>query len=101
MASVPPPPPTGPYDSPYGAPYGGVPQPHPQGTTILVLGILGVVLCGILAPIAWVMGNSALADINRNPAAYSNRGLVQAGRILGILGTILWIAGIIVAIATS
>src|SRR5690606_20381426 len=79
--------------------YGGAPQPHPQGTTVLVLGILGVVLCGILAPVAWVMGSNALSEIDRNPSAYSNRGTVQAGMILGIVGTALWILGIVVAFA--
>jgi len=66
-----------------------MPQPHPQGTTILVLGILGIVICGFLAPVAWVMGNNALAEIDRNPAAYSNRSTVNGGRICGIIGTVL------------
>jgi hypothetical protein len=92
---MPPPPPA---DSPYGSPYGGVPQAHPQGTIILVLGILGLLICGILAPVAWVMGNNAIAEIDRNPTAYSNRGTVQAGRICGIVGTVIWIIGIIITI---
>ena len=75
----------------YGVPYGyGPPQyEHPQGTTVLILGILGIVACQILAPFAWVMGNRALAEIDANPAAYSNRGLVVAGRICGIVGSVL------------
>lgn len=32
------------------------PEPS-QATTILVLGILGLILCQVLAPFAWVMGN--------------------------------------------
>jgi hypothetical protein len=77
-----------------------MPRAHPQGTIILVLGILGLLICGILAPIAWVMGNNAMAEIDRNPTAYSNRGIVQAGRILGIVGTAIWIIGVIIAIAS-
>lgn len=92
---MPPPPPA---DSPYGSPYSGVPQAHPQGTIILVLGILGLLICGILAPIAWIMGNNAIAEIDRNPRAYSNRSIVQAGRICGIVGTVIWIIGIVIAI---
>jgi hypothetical protein len=95
MSSVPPPPPS---DQPYGAPYGSVPRAHPQGTIILVLGLLGILICGILAPIAWIMGNSALAEIDRNPSAYTNRSTVQVGRVLGIVGTVLWITGIVLAI---
>jgi hypothetical protein len=37
---------------PYGQPYGGVPAEHPQGTLILVFGIIGI-FSGIFAPIAW------------------------------------------------
>ena len=93
---MPPPPPGGPSD--YGLPYGGS-QTHPQGTTILVLGILSILCCGILGPIAWIMGNNAMAEIDRNPAAYTNRGSVQAGRICGIIGTVLWAIGIILNLA--
>jgi Domain of unknown function (DUF4190) len=94
--STPPPPPS-PYGSPYGSPYYGA-REHPQGMTILVLGILGLVVCGLLGPVAWVMGNNALAEIDRNPAAYTNRGTVQAGRICGIVATCLLILGVVIAI---
>jgi len=81
----------------YGPPgaYGGyAPRDHPQGTTVLVLGIVSWVICGLCAPFAWVMGNNALREIDRNPAAYSNRGAVQAGRILGMIYTILMLLGL-------
>lgn len=72
---------------------------HPQGTTVLVLGILGLVCCGVLGPVAWIMGNSAMREIDANPAAYSNRGSVQAGRILGIIATVLLVLGIVFYVA--
>src|SRR5438552_7695970 len=37
-------------------------QPH-RGTLILVLGILSIVTCQILGPIAWVLGNNDLAEM--------------------------------------
>ncbi|HEY3142068.1 MAG TPA: hypothetical protein VGJ86_13110 [Acidimicrobiales bacterium] len=71
---------------------------HPKGTTIMVLGILGLVsiaLCAVFAPFlgipAWVMGNNAIHEIDMNPAAYTNRGAVQAGRICGIIATALFV----------
>lgn len=74
----------------YGAPGGyAVARDHPQGTTILVLGILSWVVCGLCAPFAWIMGNKALQEIDRNPSAYSNRGNVQVGRILGMVYSII------------
>lgn len=95
--SMPPPPPSGPS---YGAPYGGAPQPHPKGTLVLVVGIIGLFICGIiLGPIAWIQGKNALDEIDRNPTAYSNRGMVQAGMILGIVATALWVLGLLLSLA--
>lgn len=74
----------------YGQPYGSVPQPHPQGTTVLVLGILGLVVCFIAGIVAVVMGNRALKEIDANPSAYNNRQSVVIGRILGIISIVLW-----------
>ena len=78
----PPPPPYGGQPGGYGG-YGGAggPVDHPRGTVVLILGILGLVCCGVLAPIAWVMGNTALKEIDANPQAYTNRGTVRAGQI--------------------
>ncbi len=90
-----------PYEQPQGYgqnPYGGyaaTTQAHPQGTAILVLGIVGIVVCGIAAVVALVMGNKALKEIDANPSAYNNRQMVVVGRILGIVGTVLWAAVII------
>lgn len=60
-----------------------------QATTILVLGIIGLVLCQLLGPIAWVMGNNELQAIDAGRRAPENRGTANAGRILGIIGTVL------------
>lgn len=80
----------------------GTPQiEHPDAITVLVLGILGLVACALCAPFAWSKGNNALRQIDANPGRYSNRGTVQAGRILGIVGSCiigLWLVGAIVAI---
>jgi hypothetical protein len=60
-----------------------------QATTILVLGILGIVICQVLGPFAWVMGNKELAAIDAGRRPPENRGTANAGRILGIIGTVL------------
>src|SRR5689334_13201183 len=36
----------------------------PRGTTILVLGILSLVLCSLLGPVAWAMGNEELRRLD-------------------------------------
>ena len=66
-----------------------------QSTTILVLGILGLVLCQVLGPIAWVMGNKELEAIDSGRRPPENRGTANAGRILGIIGTIFLAIGVI------
>jgi hypothetical protein len=71
---------------------------------VLVLGILGLVFCGLLGPIAWIKGNAATRDIKARPDLYTDSGQVRAGRILGMIGTILLaiaaFAVIIVTVAT-
>jgi uncharacterized membrane protein YjgN (DUF898 family) len=69
-----------------------------QATTILVMGILGLIICGILAPFAWVMGNKELTAIDSGLRSPENRSTANAGRILGIIGTVLLGIGLVVAI---
>lgn len=69
-----------------------------QATTILVLGILGVVVCQFLAPVAWVMGNNELQAIDAGRRNPENRGTANAGRILGIVGTVLMAIAIFLVI---
>jgi len=66
-----------------------------KATTVLVLGILGIVICSILAPIAWYMGNEEVRAIDAGRRDPTNRGTANAGRILGIVGTVLMGLGII------
>jgi hypothetical protein len=72
-------------------------KPH-RGTLILVLGILGLVLCGFLGIPAWIMGNSDLREMDAGRMDPSGRGNTNAGRICGMIATILTILGIIAAI---
>ncbi|MDP9494488.1 MAG: DUF4190 domain-containing protein [Actinomycetota bacterium] len=66
--------------------------PYPeasQATTALVLGILGIVICQVLAPFAWVMGNKEMQAIDAGRRSPENRGTANAAKILGIVGTVL------------
>ncbi len=95
-ASVPPAPTWGPAPTytPAGD-TGGYPAEHPMGTPVLIVGILGLVLFQLLGPVAWVMGNKALREIDASPGRYTNRGSVVAGRICGIIATALLVLAII------
>lgn len=73
-------------------------QRYPEqvsGSTVLVLGILGLMLCQIFAPFAWVMGNKALAAIDAGRADPTERTNANVGRILGIIGTVFLVLGLI------
>jgi hypothetical protein len=67
-----------------------------NATLILVLGILSLVCCGLLGPVAWIMGNNALRDIDAGLGNPNDRGLVVAGRILGIIATMLLVLVILI-----
>ena len=67
-----------------------------QASTALVLGILGIVCCGPLAVVAWIMANKELEGIasgHRNP---QNEGTAKAAKVVGIVGTVLLGIGLIV-----
>jgi len=70
-------------------------RPH-RGTLILVLGILGLVCCGICGIIAWVMGKRDLQDMDAGTMDPSGQGMTQAGKICGMIGVILWIISFVV-----
>jgi hypothetical protein len=69
-------------------------QPH-RATLILVLGILSLVVCAFLGPVAWVMGNRDLAEIDAGRMDPSGRDQTNIGRILGIIGSVLMILAVI------
>jgi hypothetical protein len=96
--------------NPYGTqPYGAYPQgyapgqpEHPSATTAMVLGIVGLVgiaFCGgitlVLSPFAWAIGRRAVREIDAEPGRYSGREKANAGKIMGLIGTILLALGLL------
>ncbi len=90
----PPPPPQNPYQ-PYGAPgysAGGVPQwapDHPDSTMVLLLGILGMAVCQVIAPFAWIKGARVKREIDESGGKLAGRSQVQIGYVLGIVGSVI------------
>ena len=72
-------------------------KPH-RVTLILVLGILGLVVCGPLGIAAWIMGNGDLKEMDAGAMDPSGRSTTNAGRICGIIATILLAISIVVCI---
>ncbi len=70
---------------------------HPQGTTVLTLGTLGIFLPGCCF-VAWVLGNQALREVNARPGSYRNADAIRTGRVLGLVMSWLCIASIVVSV---
>lgn len=82
----------------YGASGYGQGQPmgdHPKAQTAMILGILGLVCCGLLAIPAYIIGNNAVKEIDASGGQYGGRGMANAGKICGLIGIVLMILGII------
>lgn len=61
----------------------------------LVLGVLGLVACQVLSPIAWSMGNRVVREIDESGGQLGGRETANVGRICGIVGTVLLAMGIL------
>jgi hypothetical protein len=102
-------------------PGGGFPPPpgmqgyppvrkHNDATTAMVLGIVSLagafmcVLPVLIAPFAWYLGAKATREIEASNGAIGGRGEASAGKVLGIIGTVLLalaIAGVILLVVLT
>ncbi len=111
--------PSGAPQQPYGAPqpYGAQPPPgggypaygygyqpvqkHANATTAMVLGIVGLaggMACGVLilaSPFAWVLGAKAVREIDQSGGRLGGRNEANAGKIMGIIGTVLLVLAVV------
>ena len=102
-------PPPPPYGYGYQQPYAyNPPLPkHPSATTAMALGIVGlagVLACGgvtlVVSPFAWGIGSRAVREIDAAPpGTVGGREEANAGRIMGIIGTVLLILAALAVIA--
>lgn len=67
-------------------------KPH-RGTLILIFGILSIVVCSFLGIPAWIMGNNDLKEMDSGLMDPAGRDNTNAGRICGMIGTILMVVG--------
>jgi hypothetical protein len=72
-------------------------EPH-RGPLILVLGILGIVVCGFIGIAAWLMGKRDLELMAQGRMDREGEGLTRAGYILGLIAVILMAVGFVLAI---
>jgi predicted Zn finger-like uncharacterized protein len=69
--------------------------PH-RGSMILTLGILSFFFFPIiLGPMAWIMGNTDLAEMRAGRMDREGEGSTNAGRVCGMIATLLWVGGVV------
>lgn len=75
----------------------GFPPPpsHPQSTVAMVLGIVGLVLCGFASPFAIWLGRKSMREIDASGGQLGGRGQAQAGFIMGIIGSVFLVIGLV------
>jgi len=64
------------------------PPPHPQSVTAMVLGIVGLLCCGVASPFALWLGKKSMTEIDASGGQLGGRGQAQAGFIMGIIGSV-------------
>jgi len=83
----------------YGQPMpGGMGQQHGSATTAMILGILGLVLCGLLGIPAFIIGRKAEREILASNGALTGEGMAKAGWIMGLISMIFIVLGIVLVI---
>ena len=67
-----------------------------------IIGLVGIAFCGgitlVLSPFAWVIGRKSVREIDANPGRFSGRDKANAGKIMGIIGTVFLVIGIVAII---
>jgi len=90
-----------PYAPPqYPPPQYAPPQVAPsdnEATTIFVYGLLGLMVCAFLAPVAWMKGSTYRATCR--VMEVQPNGLATAGWVLGIVGTIALVMSVLGIVA--
>lgn len=81
----------------YGYSYGPGPGAvqHPNAVPALVLGIIGLVLFPLVAPVAWHLGAKGQREARLDPNRWRADGTLSAGKILGIIGTVFVAMGVL------
>ena len=68
-------------------------KPH-RGGMVLAFGILSWFVCSIFAPLAWVQGNTDLAEMDSGVMDPEGRAMTQAGKIIGMVHCIFFFCGL-------
>jgi hypothetical protein len=88
-------------DGPQPAPgeiYSPGPPASSRATTVLVLGIIGLVCCPPVGPVAWYMAVQERRAIRAGLASPAGDGYAVAGMVLGIISTVNLVVALLVGL---
>ncbi len=83
----------------YSVPPQAMKPDHPSSGAVFALGLISILLGGITGPFAWAIGSKARKEIQQNPGQYRESGMLTAGWVMGIIGTIFLILNVLALIA--
>lgn len=69
-------------------------KPH-RGGLILGLSLAGWLFCALFSIAAWIMGHSDMKEIDAGRMAPEGRSMTQAGKIIGMIQTVLLLVGLL------
>lgn len=72
-----------------------------RGDLILFFGLISLLCCWPLGIAAWVMGNSDLKGIRNGSVSSDGLGTLKVGRVLGIVGTVIFALAVSAAIVAA
>ena len=97
------PPPPGGYgdgNGGYGGGYGGgAPEQNKKALWSMILGIVGLLCCGVAGVVAIVLSTQAKKEIEASGGRQTGAGMATAGLVIGIVAVVLWILGVVVNFA--
>jgi hypothetical protein len=73
-------------------------QNAPGAVPALVLGVLGLLLCPLLGPLAWSYGRRGEQAVDASGGTLGGRALATTGKVLGIVGTLLIVLLLVVLV---
>ncbi|MBD3643050.1 MAG: hypothetical protein P1U59_11510 [Alcanivorax sp.] len=73
--------------------------PAHRGGLVLTFGLLGILLFAPLGIVAWILGSKDLNAMGSGNMDSSGEGMTTAGKVLGIIATVLMVIGLLVATA--
>ena len=69
-----------------------------------LVSLIGLFICLfpiLAAPFAWRTGGRAVKEIDAQPGRWSGREQAQAGRIMGMIGTVLLVLGVLAIVGAG